>query len=295
LRICFVGGLGFIGSRSVNILVEKGYKVTVLDIRKPKKKPKDFKFVYQDVRDFDSLLKTLKKEKPDAVYDFAGTTLNEDGGNPRYSVGLDVWGLSNVFEAAKRLKIDKVLYSSSFYVYEGISPSKTVDESFRSNQFVTGLLGSSKLAGERVVQSYSGEGVDFIIFRHGSAYGFDERCTSVPYFLLKEGIKSKNITIWGKGDRMNQYTYVDDIARGVVSALKYSNKMFNLISPERTSMRQLAKLMEKKFGFKATFDVKKRAGSSFPKMKSNKAINKLKWKTTTLSKGLEKTFEGFLK
>ena len=294
MKISFIGGLGFIGKRAVRNLIKNNHEVTVLDIRKPETQKNDFKFIHQDVRDFNSLVDNLKKEKPEAVYDLAGTTLNEEGLNPRYSVGLDVWGLSNVFEACTQLNINKVLYASSFYVYQGISTSETVDETRRLSPFLAGLLGSSKIAGERVVQSYTQDNdISYVVFRFGSAYGFDSRCTSVPYFLFKEGLETGKITIWGKGDRMNQYTFVEDIAAGVARSVELENEVINLIGPERTSMKQLAEIFQKEFNFEPIFLTDKKEGPSFPSMSSDKAKKLIDWKTTSVADGLRKTYQQF--
>ncbi len=292
MKIAFVGGLGFIGSRAVKILSDNGHDVVVMDIRTPESKTDDFSFIHQDVRDYDSLYENLKKEKPDVVYDLAGTTLNEEGSNPRYSVGLDVWGLSNVFEAAVKLNIEKVFYASSFYAYQGIDIDKIVDESDRSHPFLGNLLGSSKIAGERVVKSYTDiNDISFVIFRFGSAYGHSTRCTSVPYFLFKEGMVTGKVTIWGEGNRMNQYTFVDNIAQGVADALNVKNEIINLIGPERTSMKELAEIFHKNFDYEPVFLTDKKEGPSFPTMKCDKAKNLLGWKTTNLIDGLKQTFK----
>ena len=60
MKIAFVGGLGFIGSRAVKILSNQGHDVVVMDIRTPESKTDEFSYIHQDVRDYDSLYENLK-------------------------------------------------------------------------------------------------------------------------------------------------------------------------------------------------------------------------------------------
>ena len=119
------------------------------------------------------------------------------------------------------------------------------------------------------------------------------RFSKNAYFLFKEGMVTGKVTIWGEGNRMNQYTFVDNIAQGVADALNVKNEIINLIGPQRTSMKELAEIFHKNFDYEPVFLTNKKEGASFPTMKCDKAKNLLGWKTTDLIDGLKQTFKEF--
>lgn len=128
-------------------------------------------------------------------------------------------------------------------------------------------------------------GINYVILR----YGPHERCSCVIHEFLKEGLKGNPIVIWGRGERKNQYTYVGDIVDGSVKALDVSGETFNLISPERLTIREIAELLCSKYGFNISFDTEKPEGPSMPYISPKKAMDILGWKPLTLEEGIELT------
>jgi len=230
----------------------------------------------------------------EVVYHLAGTVLGTARKNPYLAIRLDILGTANVLEACIRNKVDKVIYASSFYVYDGIDPGLQVSEKDHTDIFKAELFGVVKLVGERLIQEYHRKyGLKYVILRYGPVYGPSKRCTCVVKDFIETGLQGKSIMIWGKGERKNQYTYVDDVARGSVQALKKNNEIYNLISPERVSIRQIAELLAKKYGFKVEYDLSKKEGPSMPYISPEKTIKELKWNYTRLEEGIEKTYREY--
>ena len=295
MRICITGGLGFIGSYIVRELIRQGYKTVILDIRHGEI-PEGAELIITDVTDFEQVLHAINEVKPDVVYHLAGTILNIARKNTYLAVRLDVLGTANVLEACIRCGVSKVLYASSFYVYDGISSDRQVTEQDHGDIFVMEMFGVAKLIGERLVHEYaSRHGLKYVILRYGPVYGPHERCSCVIYEFIKEGLAGKPIVVWGKGKRKNQYTYVEDIARGCVKALPFENETFNLISPQRVSIREIATILSQKYGFKVVYDLSKNEGPSMPYISPRKAINRLNWKPIELKEGIDRTIETYLK
>ena len=106
--------------------------------------------------------------------------------------------------------------------------------------------------------------------------------------FLDAAIAGQTIEIWGPGRRKNQYTFVEDLAKGSVSALTKDNEIYNLISPEETTVKQLTEIVSQKVVAKVHFALDKKEGSSMPYMSSRKTINELNWQPITVDKGIDR-------
>ncbi len=287
MKIGVIGGSGFIGSFLIEKLLKEGYEVINIDIRKGSP---NVEFHLADVRSLDQLIAALSEV--DTVYHLAGTVLNVARKNPYLSAQLDIYGTLNVLETCIRNDINKMIFASSFYIYDGLPQDIKVDENERSNIFKAEMFGVSKLVCERLIEEYNKKyGLKYVILRFGSVYGPHERCSSVIYTFLKDGLSGKPIIVWGKGKRKNQYTYVEDVVNGAIKSLKYENQIFNLISPQYVSIKEIAKLLQKKYNFEIKYDLSKKEGPSMPYISPNKAIKLLNWKPTNLENGIEKTLK----
>jgi len=291
MLIAVTGGSGFIGSFLVRRLLEEGHEVVNVDIRRSDS-PGEFHMA--DVRNLDQLLEAL--DGVDVVFHLAGTVLNTARKNPYLAVQLDVFGTANVLEACVKNEVGKVLYASSFYIYDGISPERRVDEGDRSSIFDAEMFGVAKLMGERLVLEYSRKyGLKYVILRFGPVYGPHRRCSCVVCDFILEGLSGNPIVVWGEGRRKNQYTYVEDVVDGCIRALKAEDTIYNLISPDYISIRELAELLASKYGFRVEFDRSKKEGPSMPYISPRKAVEELGWRPRSLEEGIERTYEGFRK
>jgi len=287
MRVAITGGLGFIGSRIVEKLLKHGHSVLVIDIRKDKA-PEGAEIHLADVTSFDQMLQLLNNI--DVVYHLANTVLNVARRQPHFAVKLDILGTTNILEACVKNDVKKIIYASSFYVYDGLLNNLKVDENWRSDIFKTEMFGITKLVCERLVLEYNRlHGLKYVILRYGPVYGSSDRCTSAIFEFIKTGLRGDPLVIWGSGERKNQYTYVEDIAEGSVKALPFENEIFNLVSPEYVKIRQIAEFLSKKYGFKVEYDLSKQEGPSMPYISPKKAMDKLQWNPTRLEEGIEKT------
>jgi len=291
MRICVTGGLGFIGSYTVRELVKQGHEVVVLDVRSGKV-PEGAELIIADITDYKQVLQAISKAEVDIVLHLAGTVLNIARKNPHLATCLDILGTANILEACVRNDVEKIIYASSFYIYDGLPPNTRVDEEDHSDIFKAEMFGVVKLVGERLIYEYVKRyNLKYVILRYGPVYGPHKRCSCLIYEFIKEGLKGNPIVVWGKGERKNQYTYIEDIVLGNVKALDFENEVFNLISPEQYSIRQIAELLVKEYGFKIKYDPSKREGPSMPYISPKKALNKMRWRPTPIREGIRKTVE----
>jgi len=128
-----------------------------------------------------------------------------------------------------------------------------------------------------------------VILHFGPVYGPHDRCGSVIQEFIKAGFNGSPLIVWGPGNRKNQYTYVEDIPEGSVAVLSFEDEVFNLISPEQVSTRQIAELLASKYGFKVEYDLSKPEGPSMLYISAMKAMERLNWKSISLEEGIDRS------
>jgi UDP-glucose 4-epimerase len=134
-----------------------------------------------------------------------------------------------------------VVYASTIWVYDGCNADSVDEES---------LLGlprhpytSQKIAGEMYCTSYAElYDVDYTILRFGIPYGPRARPAAVIPQFFKNALAGRPLTIAGGGKQSRRFTYVGDIARGVVDGLapEARNRVYNLASEETVTILELA-------------------------------------------------------
>jgi len=285
LKIGVTGGAGFIGSRLVRRLVEKGYNVISIDINDPPGFIRKCKHIQGDLLDYSSTKEALRGL--DLIYHLAGCVLESVRKDPFLGSAVNVDITRNVLEACRVNRVRKVLFASSFYVYDGINDRMIVNEETPLNTLDMELFAATKAFGESLLKEYHRKyGLNYVILRYGSAYGLGN-CSNVVKTFLEAGWNGQPIEVWGEGKRRNQYTYVEDLAEGSILAMDRVNEVHNLISPEEMTIGELAELLRRKFGFEVIYNLQRREGASMPFMSSRKAMKELGWKPISLEEGIE--------
>lgn len=281
MRVLVTGGAGFIGSRLVRRLAERGDEVTVLDLDEP---DDDVDAVGASVLDLDAVRTAVKGH--DAVAHLAGFVRAGVREDPYLGATLQIQGTLNVLQACADHDVPHVAYASSFYVYDGIPAPESVDEETPLDPTRMELFGSAKYMGELLCKEWAREtGVGTSIFRIGPAYG-GAGSSAVDEFV-DTGLRGDTIEVWGRGDRRNQYTYVGDIAEAIAAGLTDAGETYNLVAPEPVSLRRMAEILAEQLGFETTFDESKPEGPSFPTISAAKAIERLGWEPTALADGVQ--------
>lgn len=288
MRIAVTGGSGFIGSRLVQMLLQEGYYVVVVDLNPPQSN-QAVEVRIADVEDLQDTKAALRGI--DVVYHLAGPVVDAMRRNPYRGYRLQLNGTLNVLEACRQNGVRKVILASSFYVYDGLDPDMVVNEQTPLDIRRMEAFGAAKLMSEAMTMEYSAKyGIQYVILRYGSAYGWGN-CTNVVKTFLETALRGEPIEVWGQGRRRNQYTYVDDLAAGSLLSLHSVNEVYNLISPEETTTGELAALLERRLGADVVYNTIQKEGPSMPYMSSRKAMQQLGWKPITLEEGVERMLQ----
>lgn len=291
MRIVVTGGSGFIGSALVKRLRQE-HDVWNFDLRVT---PGDERAAECDVTVSGSFYQAVHAIGPiDAVYHLAGPVVEMTRKRVAEACHAQLDGTLQVLETCRHLAIPKLLLASSFYVYAGLPPDAVANEMTPLDLESMEIFGAVKLMSERMVRTYAKSyGIDFVIFRFGSVYGYNQQAagSNVIRTFLEQGFRKEPIVIWGPGARRNQYTLLDDVVNGCVAGLAAKNNVFNLVSPFETTTGELAALLRERYGFEIVFDESKPEGPSMAFMSSRKAVRELGWCPITIEDGIVETVQ----
>jgi nucleoside-diphosphate-sugar epimerase len=287
MKICVTGGAGLIGQPVVKKLVQAGHKVTILDIVQCN--IPGCTYVLTDITNYKDMEAALKGQ--DMVFHIAGSVLESTRKNPPVAMDISIVGTANVLQACIKNNIGKIVFASSASIYHGIAESRTVDESMISHPFEAELLGTVKMLCEKLIYEYTTNArLSYVILRIGPVFGASERCTSIICDFIKAGTKKQIFSIWGDGRRLLQPTYVEDVAEGFLFAMDSKNEIYNLISPDRYSIREIAQLFRENFGFDYKLEPDRPGGQTYPYISSRKLQN-TGWKHTSFIDAVSRIIE----
>jgi UDP-glucose 4-epimerase len=252
-KILITGVAGFIGSNLAARLLKEGYQVVGIDNLAYGLKtnvPNGVEFHKRDIRArcINSLF-----EGVDAVFHLAAKNCISDcQADPIETADINVTGTVNVFEAARKTKVRKVIYAESSALYEGSSLLPTPESAVQPESFYA----VSKLAGMHFAEAYKRYcGMTFTALRYFCVYGpvQDYRRTIPPVmsaFIIKL-LKGKRPIIYGTGDKRRDFVYVDDINEFHLLCLRDSRtdqETFNLGSGENHSVLEIYKKVSRILG-----------------------------------------------
>jgi len=238
-EVCLVtGGAGFIGSHLVRELVSQGKKVIVLDFTPDASYIADcldkITFVYGDVADMPHLMGVMSDYKVGIVFHLAYMLVPDSNERMGWAIQTNCAGFQNVMEAARILKVRRVVWASSQAVYGKAEyyPSGPVKEDVFVNPYL--VYGACKQFNEHVARYYHDvHGVDNMGFRKTVAFGLGKsrmRDYSLAHLLVENAILGRALDV-PPVDYSANWLYVKDIVRAYLlaaQAQKTNHIIFNI-------------------------------------------------------------------
>jgi nucleoside-diphosphate-sugar epimerase len=211
--VLITGVAGFIGSNLAERLLAEGFRVIGIDnlaYGVIEQVPEGVEFHQLDIRDrtIYPLFKGI-----DAVYHLAAKNCISDCQNdPLETSDINVTGTVNVFEAARRGDVGKVIYAESSALYEGSDVMPTPESEVHPHSFYA----VSKLAGMAFAETYRRfYGLRTTALRYFCVYGprQDYRRTIPPVMsaFIINLLQGRTPTIYGTGEKRRDFIYVDDV------------------------------------------------------------------------------------
>lgn len=263
-HVVVTGGCGFIGSHVVELLLEKGYKVYILDNLSANNE----EFYYSD--EYDNFKKRLNvtfknfdiKERPpfsqeiDCILGNASCIFHLAAEsrifpcvyNPQLAINTNIAGTQRLAQYACQNGIP-IIYSSTSSVY-GLTEKMPISEDCPIdclNEYAT-----SKYCGEEFLRMYAKRGLRYTILRYFNVYG--PRCPQKGQYAPIIGIFDRQmrdksvLTIVGDGEQRRDFIHVKDVAEANVMIFEnnlFDNQILNVGSGTNMSINELADLFTK--------------------------------------------------
>ena len=238
------GGSGFIGSHVVDgLLAGSAERVCVFDkaIRPGNLPPSSERvdIVEGDVTDTEAVRRAL--EGVDGVFHMAVLPLGPTVESPRLGLQVNVEGTFNVFEAAQKEGVDKVVFSSASSVYG--DTDDTMDESHPLGART--MYGASKIAGEYFLRSFNDQfGLPYVTLRYMNVYGPRQE-GGLVMAVARRLLAGESPEITGDGSQSFDFVHVADVAAANIAAMAsdVTGEEFNVGSGTEASAREIAETL----------------------------------------------------
>ncbi len=259
--ILVTGAAGFIGSHTAKKLLEQGYKVIGVDnfnrYYDPNLKKARVKFllpgatIYKyDIADYKNIKKVFLKYKIDTICHLAAQAgVRYSVENPFIYETSNLKGTLNLLELAREFKVKHFVFASSSSVYGQRSKAPFMEK--ESTDQPVSLYAATKKATELLVYSYHRlYGINATALRFFTVYGPWGRPDMALFKFTKNILEGKPIEVYNQGKMQRDFTYIDDIASGVVKAIQkpFAWEVVNLCASRPVNLTVFIGALEKAIG-----------------------------------------------
>jgi len=299
MNILVLGGNGFIGSHLVDKLVGEGHNVRVYDKYKElfRKPVKGVEYCFGDFGNRGLIANAVVNI--DIAFHLISTTLPKTSNDdPVYDVQSNVIESLFLFEKCVEHRVKKVVFISSGGTIYGKPKTLPVRED--DSKFPVCSYGITKLMIEKYLFFFNKlYGLSGIIVRPSNAYGPRQNPESVqgviPVFLDKVK-EDKVIEIWGDGEIVRDFIYINDLVDGIYKAALHSTSytIFNIGSGVGHSINEILRIIRKIIGHEIKYSYTKNRPFDVPKiyLDISKAKKEISWEPiTSLDDGIKQTWE----
>ena len=314
-NIIVTGGLGFIGSNLIDLLISKKYSVINLDkvsyssnfynLKEHKNNTK-YKFIKCDLNN-KKILNILLKYKPICIFNLAAEThVDRSIDGPRKFINSNVLGTFNLLEAFKTFSSkhnSKLVHISTDEVYGDILKGRS-DENYSYKP--SSPYAASKAASDHLVYSYIRTyKIPAIISNCSNNYGPKQHPEKLIPKLIYNIFNNKELPIYGKGENSREWLHVKDHCMALFKVFEKGKigEFYNIGSNKNLNNIQITKALIKiaknfiTIGTKVKIKyITDRPGHDQRyALNSNKIKKKLKWKPQIkFDNGLKETFLWYL-
>ncbi|MFA6503283.1 MAG: GDP-mannose 4,6-dehydratase [Candidatus Paceibacterota bacterium] len=309
--VLVTGAAGFIGSNLTRALLEEGYRVVgvdnfddTYDLRfkegnvAPFLGSENFKLERVDICDLDALNAVFEKERPSYVVHLAAKADTRRAvDTPRVYVSVNIDGTLNILELCRKYPVQNLVIASSSSVYGNSSRVPFTEDQPADRPLSP--YGATKRSVELLAYTYYHNfNIPITCLRYFNAHGENNRPGMVPYIWTEKLLRGEEIEISGDGSRTRDYTYIGDIVRGTILAMKkpLGFEVINLGNNKPVSLSELLATLEKILGVKANVRSRESHGASVEETYADieKAKQLLGWEPlVSLEEGLTRLVAWF--
>ena len=293
-KVIILGGNGFIGKNLSKCCYKHGIDVYSLDIREPDEELEGINYISGDFFD-EIFLKEIISDK-DIIF-HAISTIQPGNSNQKYMSGYnrDMIESIRLFSYLLGTKKKLIFLSSGGTVYgnQKIQPIKEDVMALPINHY-----GNVKLCIENTMRVFNTQmHSKMLIARISNPYGPGQDFNKGVGFIdaaIKKAMLGDVLEIWGNGDTVRDYIYIDDVCEMLYSLIDYSGEeeVFNISSGIGTSQNDIINIVEDKIR-KINIIYKDRRSVDVNKiiLDNSKISNVCDIKLISLENGIEKTID----
>ena len=289
MKSLVTGGAGFIGSNLVDLLLENGHEVIVID-NESSDAHENFYWNDQttqskaDITDFAAIRPLF--DGVDYVFHLAAESRIQPAIlNPTYATEVNVVGTCNILQAAREAGVKRVVYSSTSAAY-GLTNTPPLTETMPRD--CLNAYSITKCAGEDLVSMYYElYGLETVNLRYFNVYGprqpLKGQYAPVIGLFLRQKNAGEPMTIVGDGEQRRDFTYVGDVAAANYLAATCESseclgQLFNIGTGTNYSVLELAQMI----GGEYIHIEDRPAEARISLANNNKAKSILGWKPTAI-------------
>jgi UDP-glucose 4-epimerase len=254
--IVVLGGLGFMGSHICRELVARSFRVRVFDkLYSSHALVEDIKpsieIVEGDISRLSDVLR-VTRDASTVIHLIHTTVPGSSMDDPSYDITSNVVASVKWLSHLAETKIRRILYFSSGGTVYGIPRSNPIEEDHPTNPLSS--YGITKLAIEKYLAMYASlHGIEHCILRPSNVYGPGQQLDigqGVIGVMARRALRGEPIEIWGTGESVRDYLYIDDMVAATVALLPYDgpHRVFNVSSGEGFSVLDIIAMLSNKLG-----------------------------------------------
>jgi UDP-glucuronate 4-epimerase len=263
MKVLVTGGAGFIGSHTLDALRARGDTTALLDdfndfydpaVKRRQAAATGAQIFDADLRDRPAVRAALQAFRPDAIIHLAARAgIRASLQNPRLYVETNVNGTLNLLDEAVALGITRIVFASSSSVY-GNNPKTPFAETDALTS-IASPYAVTKLAAENLCRIYAQlHGLSLTALRFFTVYGPRQRPDLAISKFMDAIAAGRPVELYGDGSTSRDYTYVTDIAAGILAALDRLQpgfRIYNLGGDHPVTLATLVETIERVLGKRA--------------------------------------------
>ena len=252
-KILITGGAGYVGAVLTPYLLNKGHKITVIDLmiygEKVLDKNPNLRIIKGDIRD----TSLLERELPNHDIVIHLACISNDPSfelNPKLGRSINLDAFTPLVEIAKKNLVKRFIYASTSSVY-GIKKEKDVDESMSLEPLTD--YSKYKVDCEVILKKYVSENFTPIVIRPATVCGYSprQRLDVVVNILTNLAYHKRSVSVFG-GKQLRPNIHINDMAKAYEALIdapksKVSGEIFN-VGYENRSVLDLANTVKKVIG-----------------------------------------------
>ncbi len=264
-NVLLTGSSGFIGWMTAKKLLINGYKVFGIDdmndyydvrLKKWRRDEllgfENFNFVEGDIADIEFMEKVFSKNRFSGIINLAARAgVRASIEEPFLYLRTNAQGTLVLLELMKKHGIKKFILASTSSIYA--NEPQPFSEDYPSNTPLSPYAASKKSAEAFAYSYHYLYGIDVYVLRFFTVYGPSGRPDMSIFKFIKLIDEERELPLYGDGSQERDFTYVEDIAEGVVKAFEKAKgyEIINLGNDNPHKLSYVISLMEKEIGKKA--------------------------------------------